>query len=57
MLRRLGQPDAAKAAYERSAQLAATAADRRFLAQQIEELTEDGVLQPETRARRVLPPG
>jgi len=38
-LRRLGQRDAAKAAYERAARLATTKADRRFLAQQIEELT------------------
>ena len=37
-LRRLGQRDAARAAYERAAYLAATEADRRFLAQQIEEL-------------------
>jgi len=40
-LRRLGKRDAAKAAYERAVQLAATEADRRFLTQQIEELTED----------------
>jgi RNA polymerase sigma-70 factor (ECF subfamily) len=45
MLRRLGQRDAAKAAFERAAHLAATEADRRFLAQQIEELAEDGVLR------------
>jgi RNA polymerase sigma-70 factor (ECF subfamily) len=38
MLRRLGRPDAARAAFERAATLAVTAADRRFLAQQIEEL-------------------
>ena len=43
-LRRLGQLDAAKAAYERAAHLAATEVDRRFLAQQIEELVEDGAL-------------
>jgi RNA polymerase sigma-70 factor (ECF subfamily) len=43
-LRRLGQRDAARAAYERAAHLAATEADRRFLAQQIEELAEDGEL-------------
>ena len=42
MLRRLGQRDAARAAYERSARLAATEADRRFLAQQIEALVQDG---------------
>jgi RNA polymerase sigma-70 factor (ECF subfamily) len=42
MLRRLGRRDAAKAAYERAAHLAATQADRRFLAQQIEELAEEG---------------
>ena len=41
-LRRLGQRDAAKAAFERAAQLAATEADRRFLAQQIEESVEEG---------------
>ena len=41
-LRRLGQRDAAKAAFERAAHLAATEADRRFLAKQIEELAEDG---------------
>jgi RNA polymerase sigma-70 factor (ECF subfamily) len=40
MLRRLGQPDAAQAAFERAAHLAATETDRRFLAQQIQELTE-----------------
>ena len=44
-LRRLGQRDAAKAAFERAAHLAATEADRRFLAQQFEELTEDGALR------------
>ena len=44
MLRRLGQPAAAQAAFERAAQLAATDVDRRFLAQQIEELAEDGAL-------------
>ena len=41
-LRRLGQRDAAKAAFERAADLAAIEADRRFLAQQIEELAKDG---------------
>jgi RNA polymerase sigma-70 factor (ECF subfamily) len=44
MLRRLGQPDAAQAAFERAAHLAATEQDRRFLTQQIEELAEDAVL-------------
>jgi RNA polymerase sigma-70 factor (ECF subfamily) len=44
MLRRLGQRGAAEAAFERAAHLAATEADRRFLAQQIEELAEDGAL-------------
>ena len=43
-LRRLGQREAAKAAFERAAHLAATEADRRFLADQIEELAEDGAL-------------
>ena len=41
MLRRLGQPAAAQAAFERAAHLAATDVDRRFLAQRIEELAED----------------
>jgi RNA polymerase sigma-70 factor (ECF subfamily) len=50
MLRRLGQRDAAQAAFERAAHLAATEADRRFLAQQIEELAEGG-------ARMQRPPG
>ncbi|MGQ0605181.1 MAG: RNA polymerase sigma factor, partial [Anaerolineales bacterium] len=45
-LRRLGQRDAAKAAFERAAQLAATEADRRFLEQQIEELAEADALWP-----------
>jgi RNA polymerase sigma-70 factor, ECF subfamily len=42
MLRRLGRRDDAKAAFERAANVAATDADRQFLAQQIEELAEDG---------------
>ena len=41
MLRRLGQREAALAAFERAAQLAATEAERQFLAQQIEALAED----------------
>jgi RNA polymerase sigma-70 factor, ECF subfamily len=45
MLRRLGQRDAAKAAFGRAALLAVTEADRRFLAQQIEGLAEDGALR------------
>jgi len=44
MLRRLGQRDAAQAAFERAAHLAATEADRQFLAQQIEELAEGGAV-------------
>jgi len=44
MLRRLGQRAAARSAFERAAHLAATDVDRRFLAQQIEELAEDGAL-------------
>jgi RNA polymerase sigma-70 factor, ECF subfamily len=44
-LRRLGQREAAKAAFERAAQLAATEADQRFLAQQIEALAEEGALR------------
>jgi RNA polymerase sigma-70 factor (ECF subfamily) len=39
MLRRLGRRDDAQAAFERAAQLAATEADRRFLAHQIEEVS------------------
>jgi len=45
MLRRLGQREAAKAAFERAIHLAAMEADRRFLAQQIAELAEDGALR------------
>jgi RNA polymerase sigma-70 factor (ECF subfamily) len=41
-LRRLGRRKAAKAAYVRAAHLAATEMDRRFLAQQVEELSDDG---------------
>ena len=44
-LRRLGQRNAAKAAFERAAHLAAKEADRRFLEQQIEELVKDGTLR------------
>ena len=44
-LRRLGQRGAAKAAYERAAHLATTEPDRRFLAQQIEELAAQGALR------------
>jgi RNA polymerase sigma-70 factor, ECF subfamily len=44
MLRRLGQPDAAQAAFERAAHLAATETERRFLTQQIEELAEEAAL-------------
>jgi RNA polymerase sigma-70 factor (ECF subfamily) len=44
MLRRLGRWDEARAAFERAARRAATEADRRFLAQQIEQLAEDGAL-------------
>jgi RNA polymerase sigma-70 factor (ECF subfamily) len=40
MLHRLGQADAARAAFQRAADLAATEKDRRFLAQQIEELAD-----------------
>jgi RNA polymerase sigma-70 factor (ECF subfamily) len=44
ILRRLGRPDAARAAFERAVQRAATETDRRFLAQQIEELAMDAAL-------------
>jgi len=40
MLRRLGDPTAAGAAYERAAELAVTEADRRFLADRLGELSE-----------------
>ena len=43
-LHRLGQRDAAKAAYERAAHLAATEPDRQFLVQQLEELAQEGAL-------------
>ena len=47
MLRRLGHRNAAQAAFERAAHLAATEKDRRFLAQQIEELAdEEALMQP-----------
>ena len=49
MLRRLGQPDAAEAAFERAAHLAATEKDRRFLVQHIEELADEAAL--------IQPPG
>ncbi len=55
-LRRLGQRDAAKAAYERAAHLAAAEADRRFLAQQIEELAGDGALIQQLASRSTGPP-
>lgn len=42
MLRRLGRPDDAKAAYERAADLAVIEVDKRFLEQQIAELPDDG---------------
>ncbi|MGH2357407.1 MAG: RNA polymerase sigma factor [Candidatus Limnocylindria bacterium] len=50
-LRRLGQRDAARAAFERAACFAASASDRRFLADQIEGLAEDGARLPRRRAR------
>ena len=40
-LRRLGQPEAARAAYERAAHLASSGADRHYLAQRIEELDDE----------------
>jgi RNA polymerase sigma-70 factor (ECF subfamily) len=53
MLRRLGQRDEARAAFERAAHLAATEADRRSLAQQIKELAEDGALMQHQPADRL----
>jgi RNA polymerase sigma-70 factor, ECF subfamily len=41
LLRRLGDGDSAKAAFERAAELATAEADQRFLAQQIEALAKD----------------
>jgi RNA polymerase sigma-70 factor (ECF subfamily) len=41
ILRRLGRREDARDAFERAGQLAATEADRRFLARQIEMLGED----------------
>jgi RNA polymerase sigma-70 factor (ECF subfamily) len=38
-LRRLGRQDAARIAFERAAELAATERDRRFLARELDELT------------------
>jgi RNA polymerase sigma-70 factor (ECF subfamily) len=55
-LRRLGQRDAAMAAFERAARLAVTEADRRFLEQQIEELAEDGALGQHQSDRSSRPP-
>jgi len=55
-LRRLGQRDAAQAAFERAAHLAATEADRRFLAQQIEELAEEGALMQHRPGGSIQPP-
>ena len=43
-LRRLGHRNAAKAAYKRAAHLATTETTRRFLEQQIEEMTGDGAI-------------
>lgn len=42
MLRRLGQRDAARAAYQRATELAATEGDRRFLARQADGLAGNG---------------
>jgi RNA polymerase sigma-70 factor (ECF subfamily) len=42
MLRRLGRRDESRAAFERAAQFATTDAERRFLAQQIEDLARIG---------------
>jgi RNA polymerase sigma-70 factor (ECF subfamily) len=56
MLRQLGQRDAAQASFERAAHLAATEADRRFLAQQIEELADDGALMQHPPGGSTGPP-
>jgi hypothetical protein len=44
MVRRLGQRDAARAAFQGAAQLTAPEADRRCLAERIERLAVDGTL-------------
>jgi RNA polymerase sigma-70 factor, ECF subfamily len=44
-LHRLGKRNAARAAFERAADLAPTEGDRRFLAERIEELAEGGALK------------
>jgi RNA polymerase sigma-70 factor (ECF subfamily) len=56
MLRRLGRRDAARAAFERAAHLAWTEANRQFLAQQIEELAEDGALMRRPPGGSTRPP-
>ena len=56
MLRRLGQCDAAQAAFEHAAHLAAMEADRRFLTQQIEELADDGALMQHPPGGSTGPP-
>jgi RNA polymerase sigma-70 factor, ECF subfamily len=53
MLRRLGRRDEARAAFERAAHVAATEADRQFLAHQIEELAEGGSHMQRRRAVRL----
>ena len=52
ILRRLGRRDEARTAFERAANFASTDADRRFLMQQIEELTEDDPLFWRSSARQ-----
>jgi RNA polymerase sigma-70 factor (ECF subfamily) len=54
-LRSLGEPEAARAAYERAADLAPTEADRRFLAQQIEELACDSGLRVQPSVQTTAP--
>jgi RNA polymerase sigma-70 factor, ECF subfamily len=56
MLRLLGQQDAARAAFERAVHLAATKTDRQFLAQQIEELAENGALMHRPPGGSTEPP-
>jgi predicted RNA polymerase sigma factor len=46
MLRRLGQRDSARAAFQRAAHLAATDKDRLFFTQQIQELAADPTVRP-----------
>jgi RNA polymerase sigma-70 factor, ECF subfamily len=49
-LRRLGRRDAAQAAFERAAHVAASDVERRFFARQIDEMAEDGAQHQPSRS-------